>query len=61
MKNQKEIIGDLTVQEQKILQTVMTLEQTNLYIKDLKQNKSKENDAIGDVVKIIEKVIKNEN
>jgi hypothetical protein len=41
MKTQKEIIGSLSKEEQQILQNVMTLEQTNLYIKDLKQNRSK--------------------
>ena len=38
MKSQKEIISQLSKEEQQILQNVMTLEQTNLYIKDLKEN-----------------------
>ena len=61
MKTQKEIMDALTQDEQKILQSVMTLEQTNLYIKDLQQNRSKENEAIENVVKLIGKVIHNEN
>jgi hypothetical protein len=43
------------------LQNVMTLEQTNLYIKDLKQNRSKEKETIENVVKLIEKAVRNEN
>lgn len=61
MKTQKEIISGLTTQEQEILRMVMTLEQSNLYIKDLKQNRSKENEAIESVVKTIERVICDEN
>lgn len=61
MKTQKEIIDALTKEEQQILQSIMTLEQTNLYIKDLKENRSAENEVIETVVKLIEKVIKNEN
>jgi len=58
MKTQKEIISALSLEEQQILQNVMTLEQTNLYIKDLKQNRSKEKETIENVVKLIEKAIK---
>ncbi len=58
MKTQKEIISALSQEEQQILQNVMTLEQTNLYIKDLKQNRSKEKETIENVVKLIEKAIK---
>lgn len=61
MKTQKEIIEALTKEEQQILQNVMTLEQTNLYIKDLKQNRSKEKETIENVVKLIEREIRNEN
>jgi len=61
MKTHKEIISTLSKEEEQILQNVMTLEQTNLYIKDLKQNRSKEKETIEQVVKLIEKVIRNEN
>lgn len=61
MKTQREIIEALTKEEQQILQSVMTLEQTNLYIKDLKQNRSKEKETIENVVKLIEREIRNEN
>ncbi|MDO6610522.1 hypothetical protein Q4601_11995 [Shewanella sp. 1_MG-2023] len=61
MKSQKEIINQLSKEEQQILQHVMTLEQTNLYIKDLKENRSKEKEVIENVVKLIEKEIRNEN
>ncbi|GLS89932.1 hypothetical protein GCM10007916_09990 [Psychromonas marina] len=61
MKTQKEIINGLTKEEQQILHSVMTIEQTNLYISDLKQNKSKEKETIESVVKLIEKVVKSEN
>jgi hypothetical protein len=61
MKTQKEIIDSLSKEEQQILQNVMTLEQTNLYIKDLKQNRSKEKETIENVVKLIEKAVRNEN
>ena len=61
MKTQQEIISTLNKEEQQILQNVMTLEQSNLYIKDLKQNRSKERETIEQVVKLIEKVIRNEN
>ena len=58
MKTQKDIINALTKEEQQILHSVMTIEQTNLYITDLKKNKSKERETIESVVKQIEKVIK---
>ncbi|PKH87324.1 hypothetical protein [Colwellia sp. Bg11-28] len=61
MKSQKEIISQLSKEEQLILQNVMTLEQTNLYIKDLKENRSKEKEVIENVVKLIEREIRNEN
>tara|TARA_R110000765_G_scaffold323962_2_gene415594 strand:- start:3111 stop:3296 length:186 start_codon:yes stop_codon:yes gene_type:complete len=61
MKSQKEIISQLSKEEQQILQNVMTLEQTNLYIKDLKDNRSKEKEVIENVVKLIEREIRNEN
>jgi hypothetical protein len=61
MKSQKEIISQLSKEEQQILQNVMTLEQTNLYIKDLKENRSKEKEVIENVVKLIEREIRNEN
>lgn len=57
----KDIISKLTKEEQQILQNVMTLEQTNLYIKDLKQNKTKEKEAIQNVVCLIEREIRHEN
>jgi len=57
----KEIISKLTKEEQQILQNVMTLEQTNLYIKDLKQNRTKEKEAIQNVVNLIEREIRHEN
>ena len=57
MKTLKDIISALTKEEQQILNSVMTIEQTNLYISDLKKNKSKEKEAIESVVKLIEKVI----
>ena len=61
MKTQKDIISALTKEEQQILHSVMTIEQTHLYISDLKKNRSKEKETIESVVKLIEKVIKNEN
>lgn len=61
MKSQKEIISQLSKEEQQILQNVMTLEQTNLYIKDLKENRSKEKEVIENVVKLIEREIHNED
>ncbi|MGE6448788.1 hypothetical protein [Pseudoalteromonas tetraodonis] len=57
----KDIISKLTKEEQQILQNVMTLEQTNLYIKDLKQNRTKEKEAIQNVVNLIEREIRHEN
>ncbi|WP_156148003.1 hypothetical protein [Pseudoalteromonas ruthenica] len=57
----KDIISKLTKEEQLILQNVMTLEQTNLYIKDLKQNRTKEKEAIQNVVTLIEREIRHED
>lgn len=57
----KDIISKLTKEEQQILQNVMTLEQTNLYIKDLKLNRTKEKEAIQNVVNLIEREIRHEN
>ncbi|MBE8232409.1 MAG: hypothetical protein HAW67_01645 [Endozoicomonadaceae bacterium] len=61
MKTQKEILATLSKEERLILDAIMNLEKANLYIKDLKQNKSKEKNVIENVVKRIEEVIRNEN
>ena len=61
MKSQQEIIASLSVEEQTILQNIMTLEQTTLYINDLEKNKTKEKETVYRVINLIEKVVKNEN
>ncbi|MGN2613459.1 hypothetical protein [Aliivibrio fischeri] len=57
MKSQKDIIGALSKEEQQILQNMMTLEQTNLYINDLEKNKSREKEIVQEVVKLVERVV----
>tara|TARA_B100001105_G_C22344700_1_gene422907 strand:- start:898 stop:1074 length:177 start_codon:yes stop_codon:yes gene_type:complete len=57
----KEIISKLSKEEQKILQNVMTTEQSYLYIKDLQHNRTKEKEAIQNIVNIIEREIRHED